>query len=82
MNKARISLLCCALALLLLSSCATITVRTSEHEWEEDVYPATQQDAEWIFDEDIHIVGRVLMVADWPISIVTDTVLLPYDWFW
>ncbi|RMG44828.1 MAG: YceK/YidQ family lipoprotein [Candidatus Dadabacteria bacterium] len=67
------------LFLLLLSSCATMQTRTASTDYDDSLYPATQQDLDWITDDDIHFLGRTLMLADVPLSFISDTVLIPYD---
>ncbi len=64
-----------------LSGCATIYVRTNETKFDDSIYPATQQDAEWVDDSEIPIVGRTLMLPDFIPSVVFDTILLPVDYF-
>ena len=63
-----------------LSSCATIYTRSNDTPYNDDIYRATQQDAEWVNDEAMNMFGRIIMLADFPFSIVSDTIMLPFDW--
>lgn len=64
-----------------LSGCATLYVRTTNTKFDDSLYPATQQDGEWVDDSEIPIIGRALMLPDFIPSIIFDTILLPVDYF-
>jgi uncharacterized protein YceK len=73
---------------LILSGCATGVVRNhdlndmaSGSDRGRKVYPATQMDGSWI-GWSVHEKNPLLFlgtIIDFPFSIITDTVLLPYD---
>ena len=84
-----LGLLAVAALLLCSSGCATIESRTrGVYPWNRYVYPATRMDfgdpfwpscaGLWRYPPTI-LLGYVCIGADIPISLITDTALLPYD---
>jgi uncharacterized protein YceK len=65
----------------LISGCATLATRVSKSDFENDYYPATKQDTQWVSDDQLPLLGRFLLLADYPLSIAFDTILFPWDFF-
>ena len=61
------------------SGCATVHTRLGNSNYSGELYPATKQTTDWVSDSDIPLIGRAVMILDYPFSLVSDTILLPFD---